>query len=139
MILPGYGEEENEFYARAVVNYPDHNPVREVVVSGCGPVTVKRSDGKVIKTVAPYTLKELSAVIEQGSRRARPLTHDETETAKKNRTAARGDLASMETWQRGEMRESTKGKRLQRARGGPEDQTLRGVELGDTFWNPVEW
>jgi len=137
-LLPGYGQEENEFYARAVVNYPDHNPVREVVTSGAGPVTVKR-DGKVIKTVAPYTQKELGAIIEQGSRRSRPLTHDETVLARANRGAARGDLVAMEAWQRGEMRESTKGKRLQRARGGPEDQTLKGVELGDTFWNPIEW
>ena len=138
-MLPHYSKEENEFYARAIVNYPDRTPNPKVVTSGAGPVTVKGPDGKVIKTVAPYTVKELGAVIEQGSRRPRPLTHEETVKVRANRTAARGDLVAMEAWQRGEMRESTKGKRLQRARGGPEDKTLKGVELGDTFWNPVEW
>jgi len=126
-------------YDRAIVNYPSKTAVRAVEVSGAGPVTVRGADGKVIKTQIAYPAKEAGAIIEQGVRRPRPLTHDEMMLARANRGAARGNLATMEAWQRGEMRESTKGKRLQRARGGPEDQTLKGVELGDTFWNPVEW
>jgi len=137
MILPGYGEEENQFYARAIVNYTDRTPARKPADSLPGDVRVTR-DGKT-KKVKAYTAKEVSALIDQGSKRPRPLTHDETELAKKNRRAARADLAAMEQWQRGEARETVKGKRLQKARGGPEDKTLKGIELGDTFWNPKVW
>ena len=131
-------EQDVEFYARAVVNYPDHKPVSKPVDSLPSVVRITDADGNVTEKPA-YTVKELSAIIDQGDKRPRPLTHDELELSRKNRRAGRADLKSMEAWYRSELRESKKGKRLQRARGGPEDQTLKGIELGDTLWNPIQW
>lgn len=133
-----YSSADVEFYRRAIVNYPDRNEAREAPTSGAGIVTITTKDGKV-KTKKPYSPKDLASIIQQGSQRPRPLTHDELERSRAGRRAARGDLQAMEQWHRSEARESTKGRRLQRARGGPEDKTLNGIELGDTFWNPVEW
>lgn len=146
MILPGYDEKDSEFYGRAADNSSRNGrtgrhplgAVKPVESQGAGDVTVRRPDGGSARSRA-YTPKELNAIIEQGSKRPRQQTHDEMEMTRANRRAARGDLQAMESWYKAEVHSSTKGKRLQKARGGPEDKTLQGIELGDTFWMAKVW
>jgi hypothetical protein len=82
---------------------------------------------------APYTREEIAAIHEQGSKRPRPLTHDETVLVNKNRQIAREDLASMENWYNSQIR-------LPKHKAGPEDMTLDRIEVSDEdIWKPFVW
>ena len=121
-----YTEEDNAFYERAKVNYPDATetfPTREFrevyagLVNGVG---------------LAYDNEMLQDIIRQGRDRPRPLTYEEDELARKNRRIARENLAAMEDWYRQEIKVSRK-------RGGPEDETVTGIVVGDDFWKPFSW
>ena len=142
MLLPGpaYDEADNAFYERAIENYPDHSPALKRERRVCGPV---RSGSK---RQPAYKEKRVNEIVKQGRDQPRPLTYDETEVARKNRQAARGDLAAMEVWYRAEIKETRKSKKaleIERDRWKKDvvtgDDALRGVEMGDAFWMPVEW
>jgi len=142
MRLPGHNEDDNAFYERAIVNYPDHDPVKARKPT--------RWAGPVNKTTPAYTQEEVNEIVKQGHDRPRPLTHDETELVSKNRRDARGDLAAMESWYRTECRDNDQKRAMLRryptgtANYGHEprksdDGILRGIELSDQFWQPVVW
>jgi hypothetical protein len=146
MRLPGYSDDDNAFYARAVANYPDHDPVKaRKATRWAGPVYLQDQTRK-----NSYTQEEVNEIVKQGRDRPRPLTHDETELFNTNRREARGDLAAMESWYRTECRDNDQKRAMLRryptgtANYGHEprksdDGVLRGIELSDQFWQPVVW
>ncbi len=77
----------------------------DVPVTSFADAVVHKSNGTMQARNA-YRPAELAAVILQGKDQPRPLTHDETELARKNRRAARADLAAMEEWYRAELKET---------------------------------
>lgn len=100
-------------------------------------VVVRDADG--VRTVPAYDRKRLKEVIQQGRKKPRPLTHDETEMVDANRRRARDDLAAMEAWYRAELKEPLGQESLSAVRGGPVDETLEGITLGDTLWKPITY
>jgi len=150
MRLPGYSDDDNAFYARAVVNYPDHDPARaHRATRWAGRARIVNADGEITYQ-DPYTQEEVKEIDKQGRDRPRPLTHDETELFVKNKREARGDLVAMEAWYRTECKDNDKKRTMLRrypsgtAHYGHEprksdDGVLRGTELGDEFWQPVVW
>jgi len=140
MRLPGHNEDDNAFYARAVVNYPDHDPVRtRKPTRWAGPVRYVNADGEVAYQ-EPYTQDEVKEIDKQGRDRPRSLTHDETQLTYKNRREARADLAAMEEWYRTQLKETVKGRDLEHARGDLEDLTLLGIDEDlYGFWRPIVW
>jgi len=138
--LPGYGEEDNAFYSRAIGNYSDHDPVR--------PRKAAIWAGPVNGITAAYTQEEVKEIEKQGRDRPRSLTHEQTELVNQNRREARADLAAMEQWYGAECKDNDQKRMLKRRYPtgtanyghGPrksDDQRLRGLELGDQFWQPV--
>ena len=133
-----YTEDDDEFYDRALDNYPDHDPVK--------PRRGVRWAGPVNGSTPPYTQEEVNEIIKQGRDRPRPLTHDETELVRQNRRKARADLAAMEEWYRTECRDTETRHHLPMGTSSygfyprkSNDAILQGVELSDSFWKPVIW
>lgn len=152
MRLPGHDDDDNEFYDRAAENYPDHDPARpRRTTTWAGPVLVWPPDiTDTSRFEDPYTQEEVNDVVKQGRDRPRPLTHEQTELVNKNRREARADLAAMEQWYRAECRDNNQKRTMLRryptgtANYGHEprksdDSSLRGIDFGDQFWQPVIW
>jgi len=143
MRLPGYTQEENEFYERAEPNYDRRVPHAENgYMNESGPVRVSRvnvdaareaglwppagieeareaharfPDGDSTETPS-LKEKEVNDITKQGRDRPRPLTHDETELSRVNRRQAKGDLIEAEKWYRRECRDNSSTKEKSRAR-----------------------
>lgn len=125
--------EDNEFYDRARVNYPDHDPAKtRKATVWAGPLFINRVDPGEVKLIGQwppanikeaheavmrfadsgtegqdaYTQEEVNEIVKQGRDRPRSLTHEQTELANKNRREARADLAAMEQWYSAECKDN---------------------------------
>jgi hypothetical protein len=102
MRLPGYSDEENEFYVRAEVNYtrdkndspgewPKH-PQNGFAVGFVSDVII-RQDGEVIASQKKYHSAQVADIVQQGRDRPRQLDEDAPKA-----NAARRDYREQASW-----------------------------------------
>lgn len=120
MILPGYDADDNAFYGRAIVNYPDrtdpHADYELVTASNVTIAVLDRDDANVPwpppgidwdyitryavygSEAAAYTDAEVSSVIRKGKEQPRRLSLEESRRATENRRTFAEDASAMEVW-----------------------------------------
>jgi hypothetical protein len=106
-MIPGYGEEDNAFYERAIKNYPSRGeprvgdwpdrPQNGVSLTWVGPVRVTDGEGRRHQML-PYPTAELHEIVDQGRHRPRALTQDESRLANAERASYADATRAFERW-----------------------------------------